>query len=491
MERTRATAIELGLTALIALGLALPIIGLYGNATSQRMVAELRWPELLATVLAAVAGRLGLIRLRFGDWRGAAAVAAAMIAAGMLLIPPSAPFGLPMVSLSTPGRLDASLPTGIKAAMVGGGLVILIRALLRAFRRTGEAAPSKASGEAFLARNANRIAIAIGLFALLLPALVWPLDSAARILDVMTLILTYILLAWGLNIVVGYAGLLDLGFVAFYAVGAYSFVLIATHTDLGFFQCLPIAGLLAACAGLLLGVPVLRLRGDYFAIVTLGFGEIIKVVLQNWDVYTGGPNGLSNVPKPSLFGLEFIRRGSEGHPSFAETLGLAFDPLHKKIYYYLLALLLTFAVGWFTTRIRRLPIGRAWEALREDDIACAALGLSRTRLKLAAFALSATWGGFAGAFFALRQGFISPESFGFLESAMILAIVVLGGMGNLIGIALAAVLLIGLPEAFRELQSYRMLAFGAGMVAIMLWRPSGLISFRAPSVLLEKPGGQR
>ena len=309
------------------------------------------------------------------------------------------------------------------------------------------------------------------------------------VMDVGILVLTYVMLGWGLNIVVGLAGLLDLGYVAFYAVGAYSYALIAAHFDWSFWACLPLAGLFAAFFGVILGFPVLRLRGDYLAIVTLGFGEIIRVVLLNWYEFTGGPDGLSRIPRPDFFGLPFSRSDRNGEP-FHMFFGLDYSSIHRIIFLYYLILVLALITNVFTLRIRKLPVGRAWEALREDEIACRSLGVNPTNTKLTAFAIGAMFGGFAGAFFATRQGFISPESFTFIESAVILAIVVLGGMGSQIGVVIAAVLLIGGTEIFRELAEYRMLAFGAAMVAIMVWKPRGLLANREPTVRLHgRKGG--
>jgi branched-chain amino acid transport system permease protein len=305
------------------------------------------------------------------------------------------------------------------------------------------------------------------------------------VLDIGILVLTYVMLGWGLNIVVGLAGLLDLGYVAFYAVGAYSYALIAAHFDWSFWACLPLAGLFAAFFGIILGFPVLRLRGDYLAIVTLGFGEIIRVVLLNWYQFTGGPDGLSRIPRPDFFGLPFKRSVSEGE-TFHQFFGLDYSSIHRIIFLYYLILILALLTNAFTLRIRKLPVGRAWEALREDEIACRSLGVNPTNTKLTAFAIGAMFGGLAGAFFATRQGFISPESFTFIESAVILAIVVLGGMGSQIGVVLAAILLIGGTEVFRDLAEFRMLAFGGAMVAIMVWRPRGLLSNRQPTVTLGK-----
>jgi len=305
------------------------------------------------------------------------------------------------------------------------------------------------------------------------------------VIDVATAMLIYVMLGWGLNIVVGLAGLLDLGYVAFYAVGAYSYAMLAKSLGLSFWECLPLAGLMAALFGVLLGFPVLRLRGDYLAIVTLGFGEIIRIVLINWYTVTGGPNGLSGIPRPTLFGLPFTASPPDGVTSFNEFFGIDFNPTHRIIYLYFVILAMALIVNFFTNRTRRLPLGRAWEALREDEIACRALGINPTNTKLSAFAVGAMFGGFAGAFFATRQGFISPESFTFFESAIVLAIVVLGGMGSQVGVVIASFVLIVVPELFREFADYRMLFFGLSMVLIMIWRPRGLIAHREPTIRLN------
>ena len=293
------------------------------------------------------------------------------------------------------------------------------------------------------------------------------------------------MLGFGLNIVVGLAGLLNLGYAAFYAIGAYSYALIALTFGLSFWICLPLGGALAALTGILLGFPVLRLRGDYLAIVTLGFGEIIRLILLNWQNLTGGPNGISGIPRPSFFGLPF----NSADNGFAATFGLQYSPTHRVVFLYYVILALALLTNWVTLRLRRLPIGRAWEALREDEIACRALGINTTTTKLTAFAIGAMFGGFAGAFFATRQGFISPESFTFGESALVLAIVVLGGMGSQVGVAVAAAVMLGGFEFFREFAQYRMLVFGAAMVAVVIFRPRGLVSTRVPSVSLAQAQG--
>ena len=321
---------------------------------------------------------------------------------------------------------------------------------------------------------------------LIVVALAWPFFGSRGAVDIATLILIYVMLGLGLNIVVGLAGLLDLGYVGFYAVGAYSYALLSHYYGLSFWMCLPIAGLMAAFFGFILGFPVLRLRGDYLAIVTLGFGEIIRILLRNMTELTGGPNGISNIEKPTLFGLSFERRAAEGMQTFHEYFGVAYNGINKVIFLYLIALLLVLLTLFVINRLLRMPIGRAWEALREDEIACRALGMNPTVIKLSAFTLGAAFAGFAGSFFAARQGLVTPESFTFIESAIILAIVVLGGMGSQLGIILAAVVMILLPELMREFSEYRMLMFGALMVLMMIWRPQGLLPMQRPHMELRK-----
>ncbi len=340
------------------------------------------------------------------------------------------------------------------------------------------------SAFSFLSGKGQYLGFLLVLLAVFLPVYLPYLapEKNRYILDLGILVLTYVMLGWGLNIVVGLAGLLDLGYVAFYAVGAYSYALLAQHFGLSFWACLPLAGLLAATWGVILGFPVLRLRGDYLAIVTLAFGEIVRVVLLNWYDFTGGPDGLSRIPRPDFFGLPFKR----GEGGFADFFNLDYASIHRIIFLYYLILALALLTNFVTNRLRRLPTGRAWEALREDEIACRSLGINTTNTKLTAFSIGAMFGGFAGSFFATRQGFISPESFTFIESAIILAIVVLGGLGSQIGVVIAAIILIGGFEVFRGLEEYRMLVFGLSMVVIMVWKPRGLISTRIPSVFLKK-----
>ena len=368
------------------------------------------------------------------------------------------------------------LLAGVVAAVFVGSIVIEL--LRRWFGPVDTSRMMPEGARKTLSRAGRMVAPALLIFTVLVPVIFY---QQRYILDLAILVLTYVMLGWGLNIVVGLAGLLDLGYVAFYAVGAYSYALLATNFGLSFWVCLPLAGILAAFWGMMLGFPVLRLRGDYLAIVTLAFGEIIRLVIINWQSLTGGPNGISGIPRPSFFGIPLVA----GPNGLAAKLGIAFSPTHRLVFLFYIILALALITNWATIRLRRLPIGRAWEALREDEVACRALGINTTTTKLTAFATGAMFGGFAGAFFATRQGFISPESFTFQESALVLAIVVLGGMGSQLGVALAAVTLIGGFELFRGLEQFRMLVFGLSMVLLMIWRPRGLIGHRAPTVYLQ------
>jgi branched-chain amino acid transport system permease protein len=287
--------------------------------------------------------------------------------------------------------------------------------------------------------------------------LVFPQVFSTYQTNIMITALMYVVLGLGLNIVVGLAGLLDLGYVAFYAVGAYAYALLNHHFGLGFWMVLPLGGLLGALFGILLGYPVLRLRGDYLAIVTLGFGEIIRLVLENWNEFSFGPSGIAGISRPGFFGMS-----------------MTIHQVTTYTYYLMIGMvcLTIFVVG----RLQNSRIGRAWEALREDEIACQAMGIDKTRTKLMAFSLGATWAGFMGVVFAAKTTFINPASFTFLESAIILSIVVLGGMGSIVGVILGAFILILLPEYLRAFSDYRMLIFGATMVLMMVFRPQGLIA---------------
>lgn len=298
-------------------------------------------------------------------------------------------------------------------------------------------------------------------------------------ITVAILCLVYVLLALGLNIVVGLAGLLDLGFVAFYAVGAYGYALGAHYLELGFWMALPFGALMAACFGVVLGFPVLRMHGDYLAIVTLGFGEIIRLVLNNWMDFTGGPNGI-RAPFPTLFGLEFTRRAKQGGVPIHDYFGFDYSSSHRYIFLYMVLLIVVCVLTYCVVRLKRMPIGRTWEALREDEIACRSLGINHVTVKLSAFSMGAMVGGIGGVFFAASQGFINPTSFTFFESAHILAIVVLGGMGSTTGVIIAALILTALPEVLRDFADYRVLVFGIAMVLMMILKPRGLVRDRRP-----------
>jgi branched-chain amino acid transport system permease protein len=414
-------------------------------------------------------------------------------------------FGLfgPIVGLVTAnGEHGLSIQVRPLATAIIVGLVFLGRLAVLSWRgRTrAEATRSNRALAERLTRSGKYLAPL-----LLIVAVALPFTGSRYYIDLGTLVLTYIMLGWGLNIVVGLAGLLDLGYVAFYAVGAYSYALLATTFGFGFWICLPFAGLCAAFAGLLLGFPVLRLRGDYLAIVTLAFGEIIRIVLINWVSLTNGPNGITGIPRPTLFNLRFSMDGGDG--TFAGFFNIEPETIQRIIFLYYVILGLALLTNWVSIRLRRMPLGRAWEALREDEIACRSLGINVRNTKLTAFAIGAGFAGFAGAFFATRQAFISPESFTFIESATVLAIVVLGGLGSQLGVALAAIVMVGGLEALRdflsflgdqmdspvfaniagELPLYRMLIFGLALVVMMVLRPRGLVSGRTPTVAMSTP----
>ncbi len=337
---------------------------------------------------------------------------------------------------------------------VASRLLLAFRAARRERIRLGLAQETPPLLPRLLAQRAVTLPL-LGIGALFF--LAFPTLFSTYQVNIMSTALMYVVLGLGLNIVVGVAGLLDLGYVAFYAVGAYSYALLHLHFGLGFWTVLPIGGLLGALFGILLGFPVLRLRGDYLAIVTLGFGEIIRLVLENWTEFSQGPSGIANIPRPGLFGIELSLEASI-------------------IYLYYLMILMVLFTIFMINRLQNSRIGRAWYALREDDIACQAMGIDKTRTKLTAFALGATWAGMAGVFFAAKTTFVNPASFTFLESAIILCIVVLGGMGSIVGVIVGALVLILLPEYLRAVADYRMLAFGAVLVVMMVFRPQGIVA---------------
>lgn len=323
-------------------------------------------------------------------------------------------------------------------------------------RRNEAGTPPASSGRSLRRVLATPPFLYPALAMLLLMAAAFPFLFSSYQTGIMTTALMYVVLGLGLNIVVGLAGLLDLGYVAFYAVGAYGYALLNHHYGLGFWTALPVGAFLGALFGVLLGFPVLRLRGDYLAIVTLGFGEIIRLVLENWNEFSSGPSGIANIPRPSFFGHHF---GLEASNRYLYFLMLAF---------------VVFTI-FVVNRLQDSRIGRAWIALREDEVACQAMGIDKTRTKLTAFALGATWAGMMGVVFAAKTTFVNPASFTFLESAMILSIVVLGGMGSILGVVIAAFILILLPEYLRAFSDFRMLLFGAIMVVMMIFRPQGIV----------------
>jgi len=349
----------------------------------------------------------------------------------------------------------------IRMVSIGVG-VFFLSFLWRYLMERKETGPEKGEKESWQKRAATLIRtdrrifipilVVIGAFVFIFPFLFSSYQTSIMISALM-----YVMLGLGLNIVVGLAGLLDLGYVAFYAVGAYFYALMNHHFGLGFWVALPLAGLLAATFGILLGFPVLRLRGDYLAIVTLGFGEIIRLILENWNEFSFGPSGIAGISRPTTFGIELTLQE------------------HTIYLYYIMIALVLFTI-LVVSRLRNSRIGRAWIALREDEIACQAMGIDKTRTKLMAFALGATWAGFVGCILAAKTTFINPASFTFMESAIILSIVVLGGMGSIVGVIVGAFILILMPEYLRAFSEYRMLAFGAAMVLIMVFRPQGIIS---------------
>jgi branched-chain amino acid transport system permease protein len=470
-------------------------------ADMHAMPARLKDAFITALIAAILALPLAGVRTEDGvdgtvlQWRfGAVACAAGLVFLGRLCLSLAAegnPLSL-LASVFSTAACFLSFPTEfLKTAAIGMGIIVAARF---AYAKLSAAKVSVGTTRhAFLTRAGFMPSRTMMSCMLIAAAIIFPFTPFASryALDVSVMVLTYIMLALGLNIAVGYAGLLDLGYAGFYALGAYCYALLAQHFGLGFWICLPVAGLLAAATGLALGAPVLRLRGDYFAVVTLGFGEIVRLVLINWSDFTGGPNGIADIPRPTLFGLAFTNMPAEGQRTFADYFHLTYSPMQRLVFLYFIALLLALAIGWFGMRVRRLPLGRAWESFREDEIACASLGIDRTWIKLAAYSLGALMAGIAGAFFAARQGFVSPESFTFTESATMLAIVILGGVGHPLGIVLATMFVIGLPELFRGFEQYRMIAFGLGMVLIMVWRPGGMMATREPTVLLpDKPDTQ-
>ena len=287
---------------------------------------------------------------------------------------------------------------------------------------------------------------------LLVPVLILPFLGQNYIIDVAILSGIYIILALGLNVIVGFTGLLNLGFVAFYAIGAYSYALLNTRAGLGFWSAMPLSVLFATAAGFLLAVPALRLRGDYLALVTLGFGEIVRLVLNNWDTFTKGPNGISGIAPPYFIDMQIGRLSS---------------------FYYLVLVFVLINI-FVMRRVKNSKTGRAWIAIREDETVSSAMGINTIMYKLFACAFGAFWAGVAGTLFAAKMRFVSPESFSFMESVLVLCMVIIGGVGSIAGVIIGALVLVFLPEVLREVQMYRMLALGSGLVFLMVFRPRGL-----------------
>lgn len=295
-----------------------------------------------------------------------------------------------------------------------------------------------------------RIPLLILIFAFLI---ISPLILKDYYIDVLIMAGIYILLAAGLNVIVGFAGLLNLGFAAYYAIGAYAYALLNTRLGMDFWTALPLSAILASLSGLLVALPALRLKGDYLAIVTLGFGEIVRLVLNNWDSLTNGPNGISGIAPPSVLGTSLGKIG----------------------YYHYVVLFIAVLSISIIKRVETSRIGRAWIALRENEIAASSSGINTTIYKLYAFAFGTFWAGIAGALFAAKMQFVSPESFTFMESVLILSMVILGGIGNTYGAIVGALILVLLPEMLREVQLYRMLILGIGLVLMMRFMPRGLM----------------
>lgn len=294
---------------------------------------------------------------------------------------------------------------------------------------------------------------------LLIAMLAVPVMARGYVVDVLLLACIYVILAEGLNVVVGFTGLLSLGFVAFYAIGAYAYALLSTKAGLGFWVAMPMSAAFAAITGGILALPALRLRGDYLALVTLGFGEIVRLVLNNWDSVTNGPNGISNIPRPEIAGFA----------------------LNRLEHFYYVALALAVLSIIVIRNVRYSKVGRAWVAIRENEIAASASGIDILRYKFYANMFGAFFAGVAGTLFAAKMQFVSPESFTFFESVIVLCMVILGGLGSIAGVLMGAMLLVVLPEMLRDVQAYRMLALGAGLVALMIFRPQGIMGRRNAS----------
>ncbi|MDR1827262.1 MAG: high-affinity branched-chain amino acid ABC transporter permease LivM [Methylobacteriaceae bacterium] len=316
---------------------------------------------------------------------------------------------------------------------------------------------------------------------MILQRVTWPGRDYRVVIDVSSIALTYVILGLSLNIIVGYAGLLNLGHVAFYGIGGYVFGCLFKFFGWGFWSSLPVAVFAAGLAGFLVSLPLLRLRGDYLAIVTLAFAEILRQVFNNEVPLFGGPDGIAGLPKPAVMGFEMLRRGDD---TFHSLLGLTYDSRHMVIWLYFIVLALTLVTYLVSQRLLKMPLGRALEALREDEIACQSLGINPAPVKIWAFTIGSAMAGAAGAFFATRNTMINPDCFQFLESIMILVAVVLGGMGSNLGVIIGSIVIVMIQEYGRDLAEYRMLVFGVLLVVMMLWKPQGFLPAKRKSVEL-------
>ena len=342
--------------------------------------------------------------------------------------------------------------------LIGGGLFVGWNRFLKAM--------GKPTTQVLFRRH-HRLSMGVLLLCLLLfPILFTLVFKQTYWIHVAALSGIYVCMALGLNIVVGLAGLLDLGYIAFYAIGAYSSALVSVHFEQWWvlWLMIPISMMAAGTFGVILGAPTLRLRGDYLAIVTLGFGEIIRIVLNNWNSVTNGPIGIAGIPYPRVFGFDF-----------GKGINIAGAYFNETTLFYFLIVGLAFGIAGVARRLDRSRIGRAWRAIREDELAARSMGINTRNMKLLAFASGASFAGVSGLVFAHMSTFIEPNSFIFMESAFVLCMVVLGGMGSIPGVILGAILLTVLPEKFRDFQDYRMLVLGASLIVMMRLRPDGLL----------------
>lgn len=351
-------------------------------------------------------------------------------------------------------RWENMLYVGIGAFTLYLLWMLAIRYRNRQHRREEVALPT--TSELYTAITDNKKIVLIVNSLLIAVMLLMPHITSAYQVNIMTTALIYVILGLGLNIVVGFAGQLVLGYAAFYAVGAYTFGLLHQNFGVGFWTALPLGAAVAGFFGILVSLPVIRLRGDYLAIVTLGFGEITRLVLENWIEVTNGPGGISNIPRPELFNFSLSDSGTSIY-----------------VYYVTFAFMLVAFISLL--RLKNSRMGRSWIAVSEDETAAQVMGVNTTWAKLSAFALSAVWAGIAGVLFATKTRFINPDSFTFMDSALFLCIVVLGGMGSVYGMLVGAFAIALLPEYLRAFSEYRMLMFGAAMVLMMIFRPQGLI----------------